>query len=437
MRAMSLAAAFLCGMAASPFAAAAAQTPAPAAAPRQTGTVKDVHPHDFVLTTATGDVTVTVPAASKILLVTPDVKKLSDAPAGGMQDLQPGDRASVVGTIGDTAPGLTATRVLIMKSSTVSAVHAADTAAWAQGAGGIVKSVSGNAISLSSGMKTVAVETTPSTIVRRYAPGSVNFADATGSTVAAIQPGDQLRVRGAKSGDGESITADEIVSGNFKNYSGTIASIDAAAATVSLKDLTTRKTVVVAITAGSEVKRIPAQMATMFAARMRGGQAGAPGAGAGEEANESGANRPAGEAAGQPGRSGRPAGSGGAGAPGSAGGNGGSGSGPRPGGYGGAGGGYGAPGGGSTGRAAGADLSRMLSRLPTETLGGLKQGDAVMIVATAPSSEGEKATAITLLAGVEAILAAPAGQSTQLSPWNMGGGGEGEAGGGGMGGGPQ
>ena len=77
----------------------------------------------------------------------------------------------------------------------------------------------------------------------------------------------------------------------------------------------------------------------------------------------------------------------------------------------------------------------MLARLPTETLGGLKQGDAVMIVATAPATDaGDKATAITLLAGVDAILAAPAGQSTTLSPWSVGS--EGEMAGG-MSGGPQ
>ena len=35
-------------------------------------------------------------------------------------------------------------------------------------------------------------------------------------------------------------------------------------------------------------------------------------------------------------------------------------------------------------RSAGSDLSQMLSRLPTETLAGLKVGDAVMIVATSP-----------------------------------------------------
>lgn len=82
-------------------------------------------------------------------------------------------------------------------------------------------------------------------------------------------------------------------------------------------------------------------------------------------------------------------------------------------------------------RSAGSDLSQMLSRLPTETLAGLKVGDAVMIVATSPSSDTETPMAVTLLAGVDAILrASPSGQTMTLSPWSLGGGEGGEGGGG-------
>ncbi len=387
-------------------AAPAASGQAAGGAARQSGTVKEVHAHDFVLTTAGGDITVSLPETSRVMIVPPGSKSLSDAKPGAVADLQPGDRALVTGTPGDTGTALSASRVILMKSGAIAAVRAAESSAWAQGSGGIVKAVSGDAITLSSGMKTLTVQTTPSTIVRRYAPGSVNFADATSSAVTAIQPGDQMRVRGAKSGDGSTITADEIVSGNFKNYSGTIASIEPSAATITLKDLTTKRTVTVAVTANSDVRRLPPQMAAMVAGRLRGGQAGAAG-GSSEGSPESARPRPAGDSAGRPGATGGSRGAGGS---------------------------YGAEGVGG-GRAAGADLSRMLSRLPTETLAGLKQGDAVMIVATAASPEAtDKSTAITLLAGVEAILAAPAGQSTTLSPWNVGG--EGEMAGS-MGGGPQ
>jgi hypothetical protein len=69
------------------------------------------------------------------------------------------------------------------------------------------------------------------------------------------------------------------------------------------------------------------------------------------------------------------------------------------------------------------DLSRMLARLPTETPADLKQGDAVMIVASNNGAAG-RPTAITLLSGVEQILAASPSGETTLSPWSLGNGGE-------------
>lgn len=73
----------------------------------------------------------------------------------------------------------------------------------------------------------------------------------------------------------------------------------------------------------------------------------------------------------------------------------------------------------------------MIARLPSTTLAELKPGAALMIVASqgAPS---DPLTAVTVLSGVEPILAAtPSGsQPMSLSPWNLGAGGA-EAGGGG------
>ena len=75
------------------------------------------------------------------------------------------------------------------------------------------------------------------------------------------------------------------------------------------------------------------------------------------------------------------------------------------------------------GHSAGGDLSQMLSRLPTGSLTDLKVGDAVMIVASEATPGSDKVTAVTMLSGVEPILAAsPSGSPMTLSPWNMGGG---------------
>jgi hypothetical protein len=376
-----------------------AQSAAAAAAPHAAGTVKTTNATSLTLTTTAGqDITVTVPDATKVMVVAPGSKDLSTATAGTLNDVTPGDRVLVTGTAGDSGTALTATRVVLMKAQAIAQTHAAEDAAWTAGGGGIVKSVDAAAgrIVIASGMKTVTVTATPSTIVRRYSGDSVRFADAQVSTIGVIQPGDQLRVRGTKSADGTSIAADELVTGTFHNYSGLIASIDQTAGTVTLKDLTTKKTVTVAVTPSSDVRRIPAMLAQRVALQMKGGAAGAGGA-----AGRSGAGAPA---AGGP-------------AAGAADG--------------------GAAGGAQRAGRAGMDLSQMLSRLPTETMGGLKVGDAVMIVATSPTADSERSSAVTLLAGVDAILtASPSGQSATLSPWSISGG-EGAEGGGASEGGPQ
>lgn len=357
-----------------------------ASLPRQAGTVKSIGTDAFTLTNQSGqDYVVNVSSAAKILVVPPGSKDLKTATPGTLSDVETGDRALITGSPSDTGTTLTATRVILMKSAAIAESHAAEEAAWQQGLGGIVKSVNPAASSLviASGMKTVTVQKTPQTVVRHYSGNSVRFSDATLSSISAIKPGDQLRVRGTKSADGSTISADELVAGTFHNYSGLISAVDPTAGTVTLKDLATKKTVTVSVTANSDVRRIPEMAAQMIAARMKGG-AGSPGT---------------------PG-----AGSGGAGA--------------------GSGGGYGAGGPAGAGRAgrAGADLSQMLARLPTETLVGLKTGDAVMIVATSPA-DSSQSTAVTLLAGVEPILtASPEGEMT-LSPWSVGGGSP-EAGGG-------
>lgn len=80
----------------------------------------------------------------------------------------------------------------------------------------------------------------------------------------------------------------------------------------------------------------------------------------------------------------------------------------------------GGPGGGS--RPGGTpDFQQILSRLPVASLSDLKKGDAVMIVTT-PGAASGAVTAITLLSGVDAILAAsPTGnqQAELLAPWNL------------------
>ena len=92
-------------------------------------------------------------------------------------------------------------------------------------------------------------------------------------------------------------------------------------------------------------------------------------------------------------------------------------------------GGSGGPGGAGRNVGGGADFQQAINRVPPVTLAELQRGDAVMIVATEGGPGGESSV-ITLLGGVEPILAAsPNGNaSTILSPWSLSAGPGGEAG---------
>ena len=346
---------------------------------RQLGTVKSVEGSTVTLTTASGaNVTVMVSPTAPVLQLPPGSTDLKSATPAALGDVVAGDRMLAVGAAGDTPGTLTATRVILMKSSDIAARNVAEERDWRRrGTGGLVKTVEGNDITVSAGSRMVKVDTTPTTVFKRYADGSVNFADAKASTLTEIHPGDQLRARGALSDDRSSITAEEVVSGTFDNFSGVLTAVNATTNTLTLKDLASKRMITVTVTPKSDLRKLTPQEAAAFGARNH------PGAAAGASPGGAAGANPA--AAGGAARTAGP-GSGGA----------------------------------AAGRRAGADLSQMLAHLPTETPGDLKAGEAVMVVASGGS--GGNPTVITLLSGVESVLSAtPAGaQPLTLSPWSIG-----------------
>jgi len=268
------------------WAAMPAQAPATApAAAKQIGTVKVISGNSLTLTTDAGQqVVVSVADAARILQLAPGSTDLKSAQTITLADIAVGDRVLVTGKAGDDAGSLTASRVILMKSSDIAQKNEAEKADWQKrGSGGLVSAVDAGSgtVTISTGGKKIQVQTSGTTKFRRYAGDSVKFEDAKPGTLAQIQVGDQLRVRGAKSEDGTTIQAEEVVSGSFKNLAGTIATIDAAGGTLTLKDLATKKTMVAAVTANSDLRKLPPEMAARFAARAKGAGAGGPGGGAG------------------------------------------------------------------------------------------------------------------------------------------------------------
>lgn len=371
------------------YAAAAPQpSPAQSTAGRAVGTIKSINGNMIVLAPDSGaEINITVADDARLLRIEPGQTDLKSASPIELKDLQVGDRILVRGSASSDGKSISAMAIVAMKRTDIQAKQKQEEEQWQRGVGGLVSAVdpTGGTVTVSvvtpAGVKPVTVHVTQSTIIRRYAPSSINFQDAKRGTLDQVKPGDQLRARGTKSDDGASFQADEIVSGSFRNIEGTISGVEASANTLDVMDLSTKKKVVVKIAPDSQLRTLPQPIAMRVAMLMKGGAARA-GAGTNEQEGQAGQGAPGG------------------------------GTGQRPG-----------------GRGMAGDFQQLLGRLPQSSLSDMQKGQAVMIV----GSEGPDATvtAITLVSGVEPILEASpkGGQSMLLSPWNVGGapaGGEGE-----------
>jgi len=386
----------------------ALQSAAPAAAQenglvRTVGTVKAVTDKSVTLAPDSGsELTVLIKDGTKLVRVAPGQTDIKQATAIAISDLQVGDRIFVRGKTAPDGKAVDAVSVIAMAKTDVAAKQANDREAWQKhGLGGIVSAVdSGSStitISVAAGgeKKNVAVHLAKDTVLRRYSSDSVKFDDAKLSSLDKVTVGDQLRARGTRSTDGTELTAEEVVSGTFRNIAGTISAIDTAAGTIVVQDLTAKKAVTVRIAADSQLRKLPPLVAQRIAARLKGESPATAGAGtstgdssAPTKPNENapqgaqGATNSAGAGTGSAPGVGRPAGPGGQG---------------------------------------GGDLQQIIGRMPAASLSDLQKGDAVMLVTT-EGSDGSAVTAITLLAGVEPILqGSPKGQASILSPWSMGG----------------
>ena len=339
------------------------------------GTVTSVQGTTLTVKTDAGEVhQVDVPSTAVLKQIEPGAKDLSAAQTIEFGSIATGDRVLVRLDPNAPAGSSVALQVIALKQAALAKKQEQDREDWQQrGVGGLVKSVdpAAGVIVLTSGvgasLKTITIHTTPSTVLKRYAPASVRYDLAKPAPIDAIRPADQLRARGQKNAAGTEIAADEVVSGSFRNLSGLIQSIDAASSTIAVKDLATKKQVTVKLAPDSQMRQLPERMATMLAAVLNGNAGGFAGRGAGRAQPASASNGAA------------PAGA------------------------------------GSQRAGGGFDAQQMLSRAPAIQLADLKKGEAVMIVATEDVT-GD--TAITLMAGVEPLLEAPAASQNLLN-WSL------------------
>ncbi len=349
-----------------------------------------------VKTDADGLRQVQVPSTAALKRVEPGQRDLSAAVDIQLADLETGDRVLVKLVPDAAGPTPQATQIVTIKRTDVALKEQKDREDWQlRGVGGLVKSVNAadGVIVMTSGSgptaKTVTVHVTKTTMLKRYAPASVRYDLAQPAPIDAIHAGDQLRARGEKNAAGTEMTAEEVVSGGFRNIAGTITSLDAQASTIQVKDLATKKQVTVHITPDAQMHTLPEMMARMLAARLKQTAPGAGGAAqgtAGGAARASAGQQGAGHWNGQAGGNGQQA----------------------------RGGRFQASGG----------TQQMLNLAPVIEFRDLKKGEAVMLVSTEGTAD---VTAITLLSGVEPLLEAPEASQNLLSNWSMGTGGAADA----------
>jgi hypothetical protein len=351
-----------------------AQEPAPK---QMNGTVLKVEADELVMKAdAGGEVRVTLAAKHALRKVALGETDLRKAAVIEFKDIAAGDRVAARGLESADQKSIAATLIVVMSSSDVAKKQAEDREDWdKRGVNGIVTGVTRESVILNvrtlAGAKSITVIPTAKAIVRRFTSDSVKYADANESTIADVKVGDQVRARGDKSEDGSKLMAEEIVSGTFKTIAATVVSIEPASQQITVKDLDTKKTVIVKVNADSNMKRLSDQTAQMIARRLH------------PEAYE--------------GRGGRGQGGGGGAPPADAGAR--------------------AGGGGR-----GGDLQQILERQPALTVGDLKVGEPV-VLSSAIGKASDHITAITMLAGVEPILRSPGKPEMSLGGWNLGGGG--------------
>ncbi len=195
---------FLCGFALT----VDAQTPAPAAN-RVTGAVTSIDAGAKLIkvkTDAGEEVAVTLQDRTNYLKVDADLKNPVKIALG---DVAVGDRMMARGAQSEDKKSITASSVIVVAKADVAKKQEAQLEEWKKrGVQGTIAEVNADTkdmvVSTRSreGIKPLIVPVGGKVDIRRYAPGSIVFADAKPAAFTDLKVGDQVWVLGTKSDDG-------------------------------------------------------------------------------------------------------------------------------------------------------------------------------------------------------------------------------------------
>jgi len=337
---------------------------------------------------------------TEFLRIPPGETSLDKAVKIMFTEISAGDKVYARGKVSEDRKSVPAQKLIVMSKGDIQKMHDRERAEWQRrGAAGIITALNPEKgeVTLQTrgreGVKPLIVSATDSVKFRRYAPDSVKFSDARPSSFSELKVGDQLRALGDRSADGSRLTAEQIVSGTFQTIGGTVTSVSPENNEIKITVLGSKKALTIVVNKDSMLRKIPQQIATMIAMRSQGGGGpegsrppGAPGSqpapgGPGAQPVQVGPTR----TSGQPGQPGPGAG----------------------------------PGGGEPRRmGGGGDFQDMLERMPALALADIKAGDVIAVSSTI-GSDPSRLTAITLVTGVDAILAAMQGPGAARRTVNL------------------
>ncbi len=356
-----------------------AQAGSPSQAARVIGVVQKIDSgarRITIKTDAGQETNVSYDDTTRFLRVAPGAKDLTNATSISSSDLEAGDRILARGRNVDQNLIVAAT-IIVMSKSDIARKHEAERAEWAKrGIGGVIVALDSASREITidrpavAGSKPVLIELAPSAVLRRYAPDSVKFSDARPCRFEELQVGDQVKALGNLNEDRTRFTAEQLISGSFRNILGTVVSSDPGQNTILITDLATGKRVQAHVVSDTMVHRLSDEVAQMIAARIQGGAS--PSGPGSFQPGRAPATNPA-EAGGEP---------------------------PR--------------------QQSDGNLQTAIERLPRLSLSELKPGEGVILTCTS-STDPSSVTAITLLAGVEPILRASSkgGRPPDLGSWNL------------------
>ncbi len=355
---------------------------------RVIGQVVSTNASDNLFTIRTDDggtATVAHGAATRCLTVPPGERDLKNASQVSCSEVNTGDRVLVRGRSMEEGKPLTANLVVVMSQAALQQKKERELAEWrSRGLTGRIEALDASKKEIALAVRslrekrTVAIDVSESTRIRRYPPGAFRFSETVPSSFAELKVGDELHVLGERNEDGTRIRAEEVVAGSFRTLAARVTGVETAAKTLQVKDLESGEQLAIYISADSQLRRLPEDMAARLAWVIRGGAPGAPGAAAfrGQSAE-----------------------------------------GPRPGRR------EGPPnGGGPPGGPAGQRMftfQQILERVPRISLEDLKVQEPVVISCTT-GADTTMVKAITVVAGVEPLLtAAPEGPDRLGGVWNI------------------